>query len=292
MSQSDPLDLIGARGRCLPSLGPSVARILSALDSDSSDSQSVGEMMESDVAIAGRILKVANSAFYNPSGMSFANVGDAIARLGFEEVRRIVSTIGVIDAFQSVECPFDYIAFWRHCLTSAIATGALARRGTKLVSTSSRNANPYFVAGLMHDVGIFVLILCRGKDYHALLERARRESVSLVDLESQTLGVSHAEVGAALLRDWRLPEPVITACEFHHAPSRAPAEVRVWPQVVHLADWISDHEGLGLGVEGDLGRFNEGAWHDLGIEPVDIPSVIADFVTAAEQSDALLSLAG
>ncbi len=90
---------------------------------------------------------------------------------------------------------------------------------------------------------------------------------------------------------WGLPENVVAAAEYHHNPDDCPAEFRLYAQVVDLADWISDHQGYGLAMEGPLGPFRESAWHDIGIPIEEIPCVIENFARAAETSEVLLSLA-
>lgn len=193
-----------------------------------------------------------------------AEMTDAIARIGFNEVRNIVVTTGVIDAFSAAECPFDYMGFWKPCLTSAIAAGTLAQRSPKIDLGGSPGDNPYFVAGLMHDVGIFMLVQCQSRRYGRVLTDAVERHTTLVRSEHDKLGYTHAEVGAALIQEWGLPEGVSVAAEFHPRPTDAPEEFATWAQVIHLADWIADHEGLGVSVEGASSRFAEGTWFELG----------------------------
>ena len=292
MSLSGPklLERVGGKGKPLPALATSVTRILRALDDDLANAQDIADLMASDISIAARVLAVSNSVMYNPSGTPFASLSDAVARIGFNEVRNIVVTTGVIDAFSAVDCPFDYMGFWKHCLTSAIAAGTLAGRSPKIDLGGSPGDNPYFVAGLMHDVGIFMLVQCQSRKYEKVLNDAVERHTTLMRAEHDKLGYTHAEVGAALIQEWGLPEGVSVAAEFHHNPTDAPAEFATWAQVIHLADWIADHEGLGVSVEGVSAHFAEGTWFDLGIGVDEIPDVIADFTLAAERSEMMLAL--
>ena len=285
------LERVGGKGKPLPTLAASVSRILMALDDERSSAQEIADLMASDISIASRVLAVANSALYNPTGTPFASLGDAIPRLGFTEVRNIVVTTAVIDVFSDVECPFDYMGFWKHCLTAAIAAGALAERSPKVVLDGRPGENPYFVAGLMHDVGIFMLVQGQGRRYARALSEAEQRHIPLYRSERSKLGYTHCDVGAALIREWGLPEGVAVAAQYHHSPTEAPREQRLWAQIIHLADWIADHEGLGVSVEGEPGHFAEGTWFDLGIEVEEIPEVIADFTRAAERSEMMLALA-
>jgi HD-like signal output (HDOD) protein len=288
MNGSDVLKKI-VRKKDLPSFPQCVTQILEAIENEGSTIESIADLAAHDPAIASRLLKTANSVIYNPSAISTASICESISRIGLSELRNIVASLGVIDAFEARTFPFDYLGFWKHSLTAALAAGAIAARSTKVDSPPGRE-NPYFISGMFHDVGIFLLANAFGKRYSSVLEKVASNDVPLYEVEKEVLGFAHPEVGAALIREWKLPDCVAVAAEFHHAPMESPEEFRHYVQIVHLADWIADHEGHGRGVEGRLEHFKEGAWYDLGIPIEAIPCVIEDFSQAAENSDLLLAI--
>ncbi len=284
------LDRLAGRGAELPALGVSVTRILAAIEDEMSNSEEIADLMASDPSIAARTLALANSTLYNPMGITCETLADAVARLGLIELRNVVVATGVIDGFAEVSCPFDYLGFWKHCLTTAVAAGSLAERAPCIERSGRPGENPYFIAGLLHDVGIFALVHLQGRRYSKVLKNVEAGDTDLLDVERAAFNVSHQEVGAALIRDWGLPEGVAIAAQYHHDPGQAPAESRSWAQVIHLADWIADHQGHGVPVEGARAPFAHGSWFDLGMDTDDIPEVIADFTRAAERSEMMLSL--
>ncbi len=283
------LSKIGA-DKDLPSLAPAVSRIIAALDDENSSADDVAELIAADMAISGRVLRLANSAIYNAAGQNIASVNEAIPRLGFREIRNIVLATGVIDVFRDLDCPFDYRGFWKHCLTTAIAAGMVAQRAPKINHSGTAGDNPYFVAGLMHDVGIFVLVRFLRERYSKVLMKAETEGRALYQVERESLGFDHMQVGAELIREWGLPDAVADAAEHHHHPGTAPQDHRIWAVVIHLADWIADHEGHGLSVEGALEHFVDSSWYELGLEIEAIPELIEDFAVAADRSDMMLAL--
>jgi HD-like signal output (HDOD) protein len=56
------------------------------------------------------------------------------------------------------------------------------------------------------------------------------------EVESELLGVTHAEVGAYLLALWGLPLPIVEAVAFHHNPSAAIEDLFDIPSAVSLAN--------------------------------------------------------
>ncbi len=274
----------------LPTLPASVTRVLEAIDDEQSGVEEIADLLATDAAITGRVLSVANSALFNPGGFAFASLAEAISRIGLLEVRDIVVTTGVVDIFSEMECPFDYLGYWKHCLTTALAAGAVADRSPGIAAASRPGSNPYFVAGLLHDLGILLLVRCLRSRYTGMFSEVARRRCPLHEVEREQLDFDHGAIGAALIRRWGLPEEIAVAAEFHHDPASAPSEHRVWAEVIHLADWIADHEGLGASIEGELEPFHHGSWYHLEIDVDDIPQVITDFARAARRSDALLAL--
>ena len=99
-----------------------------------------------------------------------------------------------------------------------IAVGAVAAMISRTCGCSDPSL--VFVAGTLHDIG-----LCAS-------ERLDRESftevVSQIDelsptheVEDDLLGWNHAQLGAAVLEQWGMPEEVQMAARYHHTPDQA-----------------------------------------------------------------------
>jgi putative nucleotidyltransferase with HDIG domain len=99
-----------------------------------------------------------------------------------------------------------------HALRVATATLALTNR-TPL-------ADDAMLAGLVHDIGYWILAQECPDDLAEALDLAREKQISMDEAERQVIGSSHAEIGAYLLGLWGMPYAVIEAVAFHHAPQR------------------------------------------------------------------------
>jgi HD-like signal output (HDOD) protein len=76
------------------------------------------------------------------------------------------------------------------------------------------------LAGLLHDIGYWVLAQECPQDLTRAVELAVSQDIPLHAAEYQVLGASHAEIGAYLLGIWGLPYPVVEAVAHHHQPER------------------------------------------------------------------------
>jgi len=99
-----------------------------------------------------------------------------------------------------------------HVQAVAAATTALTQKGPL--------ANDAMLAGLLHDIGYWVLAQECPADLSAAVKLAISSNIPLYIAETEIIGASHAEIGAYLLGIWGLPYPVVEAVAHHHQPGR------------------------------------------------------------------------
>ncbi len=91
-------------------------------------------------------------------------ISRAVVMLGFTGVRNLALGFGSLDALAKLDGKLDMTDFWRHAMANAAAAQALA----PLVN---RRTDPEeaFIAGLMHDIGAYVLASAVPDEYAAIL---------------------------------------------------------------------------------------------------------------------------
>jgi len=279
------------RVESLPTLPAAVTRVIAALDEEDACVEGVAELVSQDPAITGQVLRLANSVFYSLSGFATTSIQDAVRRIGFRELRRVVLSLGVVRSFQGTRFPFDYTAFWKHCFTTALAAGKVAAHSVRLVPPGAVRDNPYFLAGLLHDAGVLLLAHHLDEAYVEIVANAAEAGRPLHGLERERLGADHQDVGAALIRRWGLPLEVAAAAELHHRPAEAPAESRDFAWVVHVANAITGARTAANPVEQAVSEVGEDALAELGIAPDALPALLEAVDEAADASDVLVSVA-
>jgi putative nucleotidyltransferase with HDIG domain len=122
---------------------------------------------------------------------------------------RAIATTAAFDLFseQGRALPDD---FWEHSVTTAAAAAAIARR----VGVQPNDA---FGAGMLHDLGTALVFRRAPRRYDAAMERRTASpELSLIDIENEEFGATHAQVGAAALGVMRFPADVVEAVGGHH----------------------------------------------------------------------------
>jgi HD-like signal output (HDOD) protein len=277
----------------LPSLPEIVTRLTRAIENPNTSANDVAAIMQDDPAITAKVLKLVNSAFYGPvaSAREITSVPYAVARMGFNEVRNVVLTMSVFSMFNKRERTIDRREFWRHCISVGITTKVIYNHAA--VDSALRDVSPdtYFVAGLLHDVGIIVLEQYFHKSFAALCAYAQHHGLPLHKAEEEKWDVSHGDIGAFLCKKWNMPMPVVEAINFHHQPLLCDDAFRKIVSVVHLADFICNSQNLGDSTEGMFDGFAPESLVELGISVKHINDIIDVVIEESAKSEILLSLA-
>lgn len=175
-----------------------------------------------DQSLALRVLTVANSSYYGAS-RQIDSVRGAVALLGTRQVQNVASALALAPTFESAFGP----GLWRHGLACALWTEKI---------TSHLGLPPIealFTGGLMHDIGIVMLLARAEARALPCLELARATGRPLLECERELLGWDHAELGARVCENWRLPGPIARLIASHED---APTRGNIAHAVLSLAD--------------------------------------------------------
>ncbi len=215
---------------------PAVAmKVLELTDNPQVDVVALKECIENDPALTTKILRTVNSSMFGLS-REVSNLNQAIALLGIKPLKLLVLGFSLPkDLFAGVEA--DVLqSYWKHTLTKAVAGRLLAETQWKTAGDDA------FIAGLLQDIGILVLLKDLGTPYAEFLARVIKDDGNLDQLEIETLGFDHAVLSARLLERWGLPESLVEAIAVPHNADRIaelPEEKQMLPQVLHLAELLS-----------------------------------------------------
>jgi len=191
-------------GLHLPTRADTALRVVALLDDADVSVRDVASVIASDPGLAARLLRVANSPYFG-LGRNVGEVQQAVVLLGFSVVRALVlsAVAGVLATGSSTE-PTPY--YWEHSALVAAASAIVARH-VQLVPGEA------FAAGLLHDVGSVVKV---EDDAQSTSFAEMGVAGQTARAEAPMFGTSHAQLGAKLLDEWRLPAGLVEAVLYHH----------------------------------------------------------------------------
>jgi HD-like signal output (HDOD) protein len=257
----------------LPTLPSIIITLERLLHDETVAMEEVALVIEEDPAIAGSVLRVANSVMYYSSlSGTIVSVRDAIVRLGLKEVGRLVSTAAFIRTFGKLGPHWDPGRFWRHSLRTAVAARVIGRSATVPVSFYEDEA---YMAGLLHDVGWLILDQYFPDAYDRLQTTMEKQGLAKADDERAVLGLDHGEIGGCLLDLWNLPEVLVEAVAWHNQPDRAKPEARLLAEAVQVSEIIT--EALKGGDDSEelmQTMLGQELWGKLGISREGVAAVV------------------
>ncbi|MBU1566646.1 MAG: HDOD domain-containing protein [Proteobacteria bacterium] len=226
------LSSINAQIESFPALPEIVPKVMAVTANPESSANDLMQIILPDQAMCATILKVANSAFFGiPREVS--TIERAVVVLGYQEIKNIVIGKAIFSSFPKMtkETRHRVGLFWEHTFTCGLAAKII---GEHLCISPSE----LFIAGLIHDIGKLAMFLTFPSTYPILQELANHPLFNDIAEEQKQFTISHDQVGLELAKKWLLPEQLIAAIGYHHAPLDT-TTFRQYPLIIQVADILS-----------------------------------------------------
>lgn len=263
-----PVQNIALMAQQIPALPLTYQRVSQVVADPHATAVQIAEAVAADQGLAMRILQLANSAMYGQVAR-VDTLTQALSLIGNRQLRDLALGMAVVDLFKDVRAPeIDLRRFWEHSIAVASSARLIA------AARGERETERNFVAGLLHDVGIMISAQAQPERLAQQLRRAREESCLVAFVERADQGFDHAELGAAVLERWRLPQVMIEVVAGHHRPMLTATYARECADV-HFSDLLVDALGYGAAGEAIVPPLDTHAWDLCGL-PVGQLARIAD----------------
>ena len=213
-----------------PALAESRNRVLRLLGQDRVSASDMVAAVESDVALAIAVMRLANRV----EGGSRGGVESVVAAVDVLSPDAIQALVVRTRTFDFFERSGMWEATPERFRLHAVATQRAADRLATELGYEHRDR--LLVTALLHDIGRLVLIHAY-PGYPGQVHAGARTPEERLRQERRELGVDHALVGGVLARRWGLPAPVASAIERHHAEDATGegAYVRMADMLAHYA---------------------------------------------------------
>lgn len=221
----------------LPSL-PAVASAALAVARDPmAEVDKLCRIIQTDVGIAARVLRVANSAIYGQRRPA-KTLNQAVTTIGFRTMCDILMAASLRSLFDTKSAVAARL--WDHALATALATEEVVRM------TGALQGGSCFLGGLLHDIGRVVFLFTDPAPMNAITGLVADGEGEAAELEAEWYGFDHAGASATLAEEWGVARDMADAVRWHHSPDCATVG-RVAAEVLHVADRVAHAIGLGAG---------------------------------------------
>lgn len=202
MESADKINLQILKIRNLPELSSASLKIIDAVNDPDISINDLVTVLSVAPVLVGRLLGLANSAYFGCSG-EITDLRVAITRvLGLNLVRSLTISVLLNLALDTRKCSqFSSERFWM----DALLTATLSQQFSQLIHDETVVPSTAYTAGLLLNIGLILAIYLLPEESNLILLNARENASSISKEMTCLLGKNQYEFGSLLLEHWHLP---------------------------------------------------------------------------------------
>ncbi|KPF48335.1 hypothetical protein IP87_02945 [beta proteobacterium AAP121] len=248
-----------ARAIDIPAMPEVAQKLMRSLSRDDLSLQHVADLVSRDQALAGKVLRLANSSRFSPA-RNVATLKDATMVLGLGHLRDLTLSACLSGALPSPQ-GFDRLRHWRGSMAMAAYAQAVAH-------ALGEDQDVAYLGGLMLRSGRILMALvdpqrCLEVDLHATVPD------STIGWEETLMGCSHPQVSTAIAAHWHFPAVLEDAFRAAADPLAARPFSRLGA-VLRLASVITDLREAGQDAAVGLAELQAPLLQHLGLQIEDL----------------------
>lgn len=262
----------------LPAIPKVLLDLIETIQSPSFNFDELAKIISQDASLSAKVLSAANSPFYRQWG-EIQDLNRVLVVLGLKTLKTIAMTSVVQQFFNQAPAAMQNFleVIWFRSLTCA----HIARRLATL--TGYQSPDQAYLTGLLHRLGQLALLQCLPKEYAALLKEHSEDLPA--DLEQESIGVTHSEMGAYLVEQWQIHSFMADAVLYQSKPVRVIFDCPPLVKIINLAAQLSRSD-----AKNDPAIF-EHAFNLFGLNQNMVEELLAETSKQVEKTAGSLSIA-
>lgn len=225
--------------KSIPSMPGAAQKAFQLATDPNAEARDFIDVIESDEALSARVLKIANSVFFD-RGHKSTTIESSVTVIGINELRCLLNATALSEIFPSKHPARSML--WSNDIATALIARGLAQR------LRPGKEDVAFLGGLMHDIGKLLLLQRTGEEYSRVLKIVETEDKSFCEAEERRFPFTHTEVGQLIGERWNFTPELISIIRDHHAPWKeedfSAREISL-TAIIKAADTLAHSLGLG-----------------------------------------------
>ncbi len=188
----------------IPPFSQVALRVMNLAAQENVPLNQLSALIASDPAFSSEVLMIVNSLLYAPR-FPINSIVQAIAVMGATHLQGVCLAVGMRGFLGGWVNDPVVRSTWRHSL-------ACATIAEQLGSAGFVDRDAAFSCGIMHDIGRIAMAVLMRDEYVPLIVTYRGTSEGILTRERELFGKDHCEIGAEIVREWKLPaefEPIV-----------------------------------------------------------------------------------
>lgn len=174
------------------------------------DLSQIAAAVQRDASLTTEVLRMANSAYFNPPGRHIVELEEAVMRIGQKHVGELAISVNALSTVTPSRVPWlDLELSWNRSMAAGIALELMVDQGGH-----SAVSDGLFLSAIMHPLGRIVLGMLFPKQYSKMIAACDKSGAALQEIERQMFPATHTDVMAQLLADWKIAPEVFVPLKF------------------------------------------------------------------------------
>ena len=181
----------------IPIFSNTAQKIFKTLGDNKKGAMELASDILQDPNLTAKLLKIANSSYYNPSKQSLSTISRAIVILGSETIRELTVACSYFESILSTQSKAKANEEIGNAIHAAVQAKAMA------VSMADTSPEEIFIASLLNNIGNIAFWCYSDKQGERILDLTHNGSTTK-QAEKQVLGFTLQKLGASLSKLWNL----------------------------------------------------------------------------------------
>lgn len=187
----------------LPIFSASVNRVQLVSSDPGSDAMALAVEILKDANLSSKVLKLANSSYYNRGVVKIGTLSRAIVVLGFDAIKSSVLTLKMIDSFQHQHPGINMSSMLVNSYMSAGFVRDMASEcGLKDIEQS-------YICGLLHNLGDVIVAYTMPEEYLHMNQLIHNNGISSLDAQKKVFSMPIRKIGQEIVERWEFPSSVV-----------------------------------------------------------------------------------
>lgn len=204
------------RKKDFPTISSTLADInrLTSSEANASADQLANVILR-DLALTSKLLKLVNSAFYGQRTAEITSISHAVVFLGVDTVRMTANSLTLFGHLRGDSAEL------KDSMIKAFLSGLIARHLAQRARLP--DIEEAFICGMCQNLGENLVIYYFPEEFAEIDDLRGQQKLGKAAASRGVLGVSYAELGAAVAQKWSLPQSIVATIKgLPPGPLRAP----------------------------------------------------------------------
>lgn len=228
----------------IPPLSHTAGRLAQLRNNPNAGVDDLAHLVETDPPLAAQVVSWASSSYHAYAAPEkIRSVRDAIVRaLGFERVINLALGLAIGKSLRLPDQHSLSTSYWHQAIYTAMVVDGLVH---VMPAALRPEAGLAYLVGLLHNFGCLILAHVFPPHFATLCQyQEANPHLSPGLIEHYLLGINREQIGAWLMRRWKMPEELVTAMYYQKDPHYR-GEYAVYANLIWLAVHLLAQRDIG-----------------------------------------------